>query len=50
MRQAWTGVSAEDPFVKAATGRPVFRVSDPLAWAGLLDSMHGDGRGGNTRL
>ena len=49
MRQAWTSVSAEDPFVKAGTGRRVFRVSDRIAWAALPDSMQGDGRGGKTR-
>ena len=46
MRQAWTSVAAEDPFVRVAAGRSAFRVSDLLALTALLDSLDGDGRGG----
>ena len=46
IRQAWTSVAAEDPFVRAAAGRSAFRVSDLLALAALLDGLDGDGRGG----
>ena len=44
IRQAFTSVTAVDPFVKVAAGRSAFRVSDLLALAALLDSLDGDGR------
>ena len=43
IRQAWTSVAVEDPFIKVAAGRSAFRVSDLLALAALLDSLDGDG-------
>ena len=46
IRQAWTSVSAEDPFVRVAAGRSAFRVPDLLALASLLDSLDGDGGAG----
>ena len=46
IRQAWTSVAAEDPFVRVAAGRSAFRVSDLLVLAALLDSLDGDGRAG----
>ena len=46
IRQAWTSVAAEDPFVRVAAGRSAFRVSDLLALAALLGGLDGDGRGG----
>ncbi len=36
---AWTSVASEDPFVRVATGRSAFRVSDLLALATLLDGL-----------
>ena len=46
IRQAWTSVDGEDPFVRVAAGRSAFRVSDLLALAALLDGLDEDGRGG----
>ena len=46
IRQAWTNVSAEDPFVRVSAGRSAFRVTDLLALASLLDSLDGDGGAG----
>ena len=46
IRQAWTSVACEDPFVRVGSGRSAFRVSDLLALASLLDSLDGDGRAG----
>ena len=42
--QAFTSLTAVDPFVKVAAGRSAFRVSDLLALAALLDSLHGEDR------
>ena len=42
IRQAWTSVAAEDPFVRMAAGRSAFRVSDLLSLAALLDGLGGD--------
>ena len=42
--QAFTGLTAVDPFVKVAAGRSPFRISDLLTLAALLDSLDGDGR------
>ena len=42
IRQAWTSVSSEDPFVRVAAGRSAFRVSDLLALGALVDSLAGD--------
>ncbi len=46
IRQAWTSVACEDPFVRVGSGRSAFRVSDLLALAALLDSLDGDGGAG----
>ena len=46
IRQAWTSVASEDPFVRVGSGRSAFRVSDLLALGVLLDSLDGDGRAG----
>ena len=48
IRQAWTGVASEDPFVRVGSGRSAFRVSDLLALAALLASLAGDGRAGRS--
>ena len=42
IRQAWTSVADEDPFVRVSAGRSPFRVSDLLALAALLESLDGD--------
>ena len=42
IRQAWTSVDDEDPFVKVAAGRSAFRGLDLLALADLIDGLHGD--------
>lgn len=42
--QAFTGLTAVDPFVKVAAGRSAFRISDLLALAALLDGLDGGGR------
>ena len=46
IRRAWTSVACEDPFVRVASGRSAFRVSDLLALAALLTGLDGDGRAG----
>ena len=46
IRRAWTSVAREDPFVRVASGRSAFRVSDLLALAALLGGSDGDGRAG----
>ena len=51
IRQAWTSVASEDPFVRVGSGRSAFRVSDLLALAALLASLAslaGDGRAGRS--
>ena len=42
IRQAWTSVGAEDPFVKVASGRSAFRALDLLALADLMDGLDRD--------
>ena len=44
IRQAWTSVACDDPFVRVGSGRSAFRVSDLLALGALLASLDGDGR------
>ena len=46
IRQAWTSVADDDPFVRVAAGRSAFRVSDLLALAALLDGLGEDGCAG----
>ena len=46
IRQAWTSVACEDPFVRVGSGRSAFRVSDLLALASLLAGLAGDDRAG----
>ena len=44
IREAFTSAAAVDPFARVAAGRSVFRASDLLALAALLDGLDGDGR------
>ena len=47
IRQEWTSVAVEDPFVRVSAGHSAFRVSDLLALAALLDSLDGDDGAGS---